>query len=659
MQKLIEIAKKLYGTTLDMSKGLCFGISFSALDKFLHGTFREWLNVHRFLKNYNSESIVEDIKKARKRFKEGIAVSAVDQNLLRINAFFEEILLFQRGGYSFPDLYPAQDAHRQDYKPTNQLLYIDSIDRLNSCHDQVRIDDKTSFTSLLLFMLEVQKSKLLAYTISFVGHRFTVLPYPEKSIWYVVDHDVIFQAVSPDTFWRYIERKYADSYGENTFSICMYKLSVFSLGRSYFIPEYSNSVRICSNLEKNTGKNKKGNYLVNEAVKFNNKDLIEILFAMGFAFNKQNKIGLSPLHNAAMYMGYDLIPVIAPKLDVYLRDDDGSSALHIAARVNNLNFVTQICESMSELNAKNFFGDTALHYAALVGNLEMLSYLLSLGANPFLNNKFDRTLLHFSAISHNLDVLKYVQENFFQAVNLVDIIDSAGNTILHSAANWEGYRSNDTGIIHYLVQDLIFDINVVNKANETTLYVASQSGHTQIVQCLVELGASPVIKNYRGMSPLHVAVSAGRLDTVKILLKALDRPFINDKANNGSTPLHQAVVNNQAKVLRLLLQEGANIDLSDNKGITPLLLAIKCKSNISIIKILLNFRPNMHLNDNKGRTIFDYLDKANCSELNELIISQVRTSPQTVASLSIFDDQYDYSNDLIFPSLGVTLSKEP
>ena len=658
MQKLIEIAKKLYGSALDIPKGLCFGISFSALDKFLHGTFREWLNVHRFLKNYNSESLLQEIKEARKRFREGNTASTTDKYLLRINAFFEEILLFQRGGHSFPELYPDRDDHKQDYKPTNQLLYLDSIDRLNACHEQVRIDDMESFTSLLLFMHEAQKSKLLAYTISFIGHRFTVLPYPDKTIWYVVDHDVVFNVSSPNALWNYIKRKYADSYGESVPSICMYKLSVFSLGRSYFIPEYSSSVSICSNLEKNTGKNKMGNYLVNEAVKFNNKDLIEILFGMGFDFNVQNKIGLSPLHNAAMYMGSNLIPVIAPKLDVYLRDDDGSNALHIAARVDNLNSVTQICESMSELNGKNFFGDTALHYAALVGNLEMLSYLVSLGANPFLHNKFDRTLLHFAAISRNLGVFKYVHENFFQAVNLDTIIDNAGNTILHSTANWEGDKSDDMSIIHYLVRDLMFDINVVNKANETTLYIASQSGHVQIVQCLVELGASLGIKNYRGMSPMHVAVSAGRLDTVKILLKVSDKAFIDDKANEGGTPLHYAIVNNQVKVLRLLLQEGANINLSDKKGITPLLLAIKRKANISIINTLLSFQPNIYLNDNKGRTIFYYLEKANCSEFNELILPKVRTSPQTVASLSIFSDQYDYSNDFIFPSLGVTLGKE-
>jgi len=41
----------------------------------------------------------------------------------------------------------------------------------------------------------------------------------------------------------------------------------------------------------------------------------------------------------------------------------------------------------------------------------------------------------------------------------------------------------------------------------------------------------------------------------------------------GRTPLHQAVKNNHADVVRLLVQAGANVDVKDERMITPLLLA--------------------------------------------------------------------------------------
>jgi hypothetical protein len=55
---------------------------------------------------------------------------------------------------------------------------------------------------------------------------------------------------------------------------------------------------------------------------------------------------------------------------------------------------------------------------------------------------------------------------------------------------------------------------------------ASEEGHTEIVQTLLEAGVNPNVADGRGYYPLDRAASNGHVDTVKVLIKG--RADIND-----------------------------------------------------------------------------------------------------------------------------------
>ena len=117
-----------------------------------------------------------------------------------------------------------------------------------------------------------------------------------------------------------------------------------------------------------------------------------------------------------------------------------------------------------------------------------------------------------------------------------------------------------------------------------------------------------------------------QLDLIKILLKK--GANINEKDKNGVSPLHRAVRYRNPKVLEFLIKIGANVNYADKRNASTALHkvvfnsgapSIKGKSDeaIEIIKILLDNGANPNLKNNKGKTPIDYVKKDAVKKLFE------------------------------------------
>ncbi|THZ09998.1 hypothetical protein D6C95_00875 [Aureobasidium pullulans] len=73
-------------------------------------------------------------------------------------------------------------------------------------------------------------------------------------------------------------------------------------------------------------------------------------------------------------------------------------------------------------------------------------------------------------------------------------------------------------------------------------------------------------------SLLHMAIESGHEGIVRILLE--EGVDINEGNSEGSTALHMTVQKRQENMLQLLLEKGANVDIADDKGRKPVHLAI-------------------------------------------------------------------------------------
>ncbi|KAM9953254.1 hypothetical protein ACTFIR_008317 [Dictyostelium discoideum] len=82
--------------------------------------------------------------------------------------------------------------------------------------------------------------------------------------------------------------------------------------------------------------------------------------------------------------------------------------------------------------------------------------------------------------------------------------------------NKSGYLDD----VKQLIQSKKVQIDLSDHLGNTALHYASNAGHTEVVEALVNAGANINIKNKHGDTPLHKAAGRNRLETVKFLVKS-------------------------------------------------------------------------------------------------------------------------------------------
>jgi uncharacterized protein len=140
---------------------------------------------------------------------------------------------------------------------------------------------------------------------------------------------------------------------------------------------------------------------------------------------------------------------------------------------------------------------------------------------------------------------------------------------------------------------------ILRKAGATPLIGAASTNDIALIKLLIELGADPQLKTTDGTSALLAAAGVGvdapeeaagsepeSMEAIEILVKlGLD---VNAVDKNGETAMHGAAYRNHPKVVQLLADRGAKIDVWNRKnktGLTPIVIAEGHRPGI-------NFRPS-------------------------------------------------------------------
>lgn len=101
-------------------------------------------------------------------------------------------------------------------------------------------------------------------------------------------------------------------------------------------------------------------------------------------------------------------------------------------------------------------------------------------------------------------------------------------------------------------------------SGEGALHLVTARRDLTWMQFLIAKGANVNIRDFKGVTPLVVAVNANFAEAVDLLVSRGAK--IDESNNAGETPLITAVHNRNVAMMRILLKAGADPDRADNSG---------------------------------------------------------------------------------------------
>ncbi|XP_046563153.1 serine/threonine-protein phosphatase 6 regulatory ankyrin repeat subunit B-like isoform X2 [Haliotis rubra] len=151
------------------------------------------------------------------------------------------------------------------------------------------------------------------------------------------------------------------------------------------------------------------------------------------------------------------------------------------------------------------------------------------------------------------------------------------------------------------------DVNAQDSNGNTALHFSSLSDEPhchEMIQALLEKGGAVEIKNKKGETPLHYAAWNQCTVCVKLLLPVSD---VNAQDSDGNTALHFSSLSDEPhshEVIQALLKEGANVQMQNRKGQTPLHCAARNKC-MECVELLLPV-SDVNAQDTDGNTALHF-----------------------------------------------------
>lgn len=364
------------------------------------------------------------------------------------------------------------------------------------------------------------------------------------------------------------------------------------------------------------------------------KSMLRILRTMGEAnADALNKDGKTALHEAASICDVEIADFLLSECGagIDVTSSTGMSALHIAVNSSKSAqqkdaFIDLLRRHKCNMKATDTHKRTAMHIAAHEGHeLVMKSLLLT---DPGLSELADGDgclPLHLAAAKghHTLvdlllkDRMSETSARMSKGTKSFNINDrcSNGMTALHHAIKNAPSRLAQISVAQTLI-DHGMDLNTRDDLGQTALHLLAKTGTEGLADLLLANGAEPNMKDATGKTPLHVSVDSGQFpfaywiikhergadiketctedgsnvlhlvirnmklsieDTESVISSLLNcgcTAIIEMPDEQGTRPLHDAVRFNCLSTVKLLIENGADVNIRDNEHITPIHLAL-------------------------------------------------------------------------------------
>jgi serine/threonine-protein phosphatase 6 regulatory ankyrin repeat subunit B len=307
--------------------------------------------------------------------------------------------------------------------------------------------------------------------------------------------------------------------------------------------------------------------------------------------------------------------------------------------------------SKPDLERRNAQGETSLWVASRYGHLDIAKALIENDVDIDSTDQYGYTALHASIIYKKRDITRLLLGNNASCTKRIGDLNGDEHDTLRidrydglDALHLAAYDGSEE-IMRLLLEKKV-DINARNSTQgETALHIAAGQNHAEQVRLLIEYGACIDLESGQGGTAIGQAAILGHVDIVRILADELHsnedskwwvkvarvmraiklsdelqvQQLLDDDENDdysGKQPLlskwplvfkalQSAVITGCQKIVTILLSKGADANMPDDYGTTPLHLATHHRK-YGVQKLLLDHGVNIEAANCRGWRALHY-----------------------------------------------------
>lgn len=271
------------------------------------------------------------------------------------------------------------------------------------------------------------------------------------------------------------------------------------------------------------------------------------------------------------------------------------------------------CPEMFVLEAK----DLLVHSPLVLRREEHLYHMVHTAKN---NDKYVFNNLFFNA-SHcdHVDALDTVR--YFLPKNSYELDLLKKCLMLQDSSQLEQllpyvmavYKGDEKTIDQYLIKYMYFP------EDEERMNPLSMAVHRRHSNGVVELLLTQNIdvlnmQDHNGWTPLCWAVYVKDLEMCKFLL-SFKEIEVDTFDKDGNAALHLAVLENELPIVKLLLENGVSVNVSNNKRQTPLWCA-SCTGSVDVVSLLLAYKADIEITASDNEDPYDTINSLSVAILN-------------------------------------------
>ena len=193
---------------------------------------------------------------------------------------------------------------------------------------------------------------------------------------------------------------------------------------------------------------------------------------------------------------------------------------------------------------------------------------------------------------------------------------------------------------------ILAGVQTVDAADIPPLHKTLQQGDIEALKKVISASDKPDVRDEKGRTALTFAAETGNSEAVQLLIAAGASPDVKDFM--GKAPLHYAVQSPQ-EITHMLLDAGADVDIRNAGGVTPLMQAAG-QGRRDIVKLLLGSGARVDYKDYQANSAEDWAKRSGDAQLTAMLGRRIKSLPPAEAVVSSSENfAEDVFVDVHFP----------